>query len=841
MSGTHLLKRASALVVALVALIALPTHAAPAGAQLGPIWVGGDLTSGGTLTYQLNLTVTSPGSVVAKATVKGKHWKATFPVLSNSLSVGFATVSSQPVSIPTNFHGKARLRVKVKFNKKTIGAKPILIMIDLPATAPVLPQTTWYDVGFNSNVVVNADAVSTNGMTLPITYAWSITDTDVRTNATFSAANVSAPRFNTLPLTRFTNTLDVTGGGVTNVLDPVDLDKSYDLASNSNLVNITSEQADVSTYHLQVVVSDAASHSATGDITVVSTSVSPGQPSIPVGERQYFTAAPNGTNASTYSWSVLDVPSGSTAVLENPKTRTPSLRPDKEGDYVLQLTVTGGGKTNSSFVTVRGATYVGVATCASCHGTSPQVGLDDMFTPWSQTKHATMAQRGVDGLLGADYDESCFACHTLGYNKAPLATNGNFYAVQQQLGWTLPKPLQVGNYASMPAALQNKANIQCESCHGPGSQHPGAESANLDVAVCGQCHQENAEDNQRVEQWRLGPHGADDGYLSVSLEEAANASCTKCHSPASFVDNLKGKALTRLEAGRLTCSGCHDPHNVAQFPADAHQVRVYDTVTLDDSVAATPPTLTGQGPSALCMYCHNARRSPPATYISSGSNTNRLPHESTATDVLLGLRACTNVQAIVAGVTNTIATVELENSAHSGVAKCVNCHMYDAGVNTVGNHTFSMTDRLTDEDNLAACQQCHKDVDDVTDFDHISVVRSGFPNAGNYDGLNGVQGVQTEVDGLLTNLVTKMFATGMIRGSGGSTIWGNYTNIVSFPVIRAAQRNAAWNEFLIERELSHGVHNTAFTVRLLQWSYTVLSTNTGGNAYGVDFPNADLR
>ena len=60
-------------------------------------------------------------------------------------------------------------------------------------------------------------------------------------------------------------------------------------------------------------------------------------------------------------------------------------------------------------------------------------------------------------------------------------------------------------------------------------------------------------------------------------------------------------------------------------------------------------------------------------------------------------------------------------------------------------------------------------------------------------------------------------------------------------VVRAVQRNAAWNEWLIARELSHGVHNTAFTVRLLQWSYTVLSTNTGGNAYAVDFPNADLR
>ena len=824
-------------VVTLAALTNLPANAAPAGAQLGTVLTGGDLTSGGTLSYQLNLTVTSPGAVVAKATIKAKHWKASFPVLSNSLTVGFATVSSDAISIPTNFHGTAVLQVKAKFGKRSIGSRKILVSISVPSTTPAAPQTTWYDVGFGSNVIVNADAVSTNSLTPPLTYAWSITDTDVRTNATFSSTTTNTPKFNTLPLTRFTNSLEVTSGGVTNVSDPVDLEKEFDLATNSNLVNFTSEQVDKSTYHLQVVVADAASHSATGDVTVISTSVSPGQPSIPIGERQYFTAASNGTNASTYSWSINSKPTGSTAILENPKTRTPSLRPDVEGDYVLQLTVTGGGQTNSSFVTVRGATYVGVATCASCHGTSPQVGLTDYFTPWRQTLHATMAQRGVDGLLAGDepYNESCFACHTVGYNKSPSATNGNFYAVQQALGWKFPTVLQVGNYAAMPAALQDKANIACESCHGPGSQHPGKESANLDVAVCGQCHQENAEDNQRVEQWRLGPHGADDKYLSVSLSEAANPSCTKCHSPASFVDNLKGKALTRLVAGRLTCQACHDPHNVAQFPLEAHQVRVYDDVTLDDSVnPSSRPVLTGQGPSALCMYCHNARRSPPPTY----SSANTLPHESTATDVLLGLRASTNVQTIVSGVTNTLASVTLENSAHAGVAKCVNCHMYKTGSNTFGDHTFSMTDRLTGEDNLAACNQCHAGVDPVAEFDHVSVVVSGRPHGGDYDGNGVTEGVQTEVDGVMTNLVTKMFATGMNRNGTGGALWAGYSTDA---VVRAVQRNAAWNEFLIERELSHGVHNTAFTVRLLQWSYTVLSTNTGGNAYQVDFPNADLR
>ena len=423
-------------------------------------------------------------------------------------------------------------------------------------------------------------------------------------------------------------------------------------------------------------MTDAGTIARTGSVTVISGSVSPAQPSIPIGERQYFTAEPNGTNASTYVWSLYAKPAGSTAVLEKPSTRTPALRPDIEGDYALQLSVRGGGVTNTSFIVIHGASYVGVSTCAACHGGNSPVGLDDYFGPWTQTGHATFFQRAVDGLVSSYYNESCISCHTVGFNKSPAATNGNFAAVQKALGWTFPTVLQYGNYATVPAALKEVANISCESCHGPGSQHPGEESASLDVAACATCHQDGHYHN-KPKQWRLGPHGNDDNYLVASEEEAANPSCAKCHSPTSFVDNLKGKPLVRLEAGRLTCQACHDPHNMAGFPEEAHQVRIYDNVTLDDSVyPSNPPVLTGQGTSALCMYCHNARRGPPPAFVSSGSNAIRLPHESTATDTLLGLRYQTNVQVIVSGSTNSLASVALKNSAHSGTAKCVDCHMH---------------------------------------------------------------------------------------------------------------------------------------------------------------------
>ena len=118
---------------------------------------------------------------------------------------------------------------------------------------------------------------------------------------------------------------------------------------------------------------------------------------------------------------------------------------------------------------------------------------------------------------------------------------------------------------------------------------------------------------------------------------------------------------------------------------------------------------------------------------------------------------------------------------------------------------------------------------------------AGRPHGGDYDGNGVTEGVQTEVDGVLTNLGDQDARHGHDQRHRAVRLGPIIPTRSTYPVIRAAQRNAAWNEFLIERELSHGVHNTAFTVRLLQWSYTVLSTNTGGNAYQVDFPNADLR
>ena len=317
----------------------------------------------------------------------------------------------------------------------------------------------------------------------------------------------------------------------------------------------------------------------------------------------------------------------------------------------------------------------------------------------------------------------------------------------------------------MPAQLQNLANIQCENCHGPGSQHPGAPSISLDVKVCASCHQDGTH-HVYPEQWENSPHSG--GYESDSSIGGTRAGCSQCHSPAGFIGvatdhvsagitNAAGANAVASSTGPLTCQVCHDPHNVKMFPESAHQLRVYDTVQIGNPLLTNSPTVyvglgdslttanlqltnstitvTNAGLSAACMVCHNERMWPTQIQV-SGSGTNQMfyqtttPDMSTAGEIFAGLGAYDYGQV-------------MGNSFHTYLADCQMCHMYvlpapnSAGVpqaaisingvvtnvttalydqyaNLLGSHTFEVGYQYTGTNgvtnvvqNVAACNQCH--------------------------------------------------------------------------------------------------------------------------------------
>ena len=127
----------------------------------------------------------------------------------------------------------------------------------------------------------------------------------------------------------------------------------------------------------------------------------------------------------------------------------------------------------------------------------------------------------------------------------------------------------------------------------------------------------------------------------------------------------------------------------------------------------------------------------------------------------------------------------------------------------VTGHTFEPT--------VEACANCHGA---LTSFDDIRA-------NDDYDGDEVVEGVQSEVEGLLKALELALYASGVdttggdLAGALGDTLLSTQT-----------QREAGYNWVFIEDDKSMGIHNPFYAVQLLQQSYNHLM--------GEDLKNAAI-
>jgi mono/diheme cytochrome c family protein len=226
------------------------------------------------------------------------------------------------------------------------------------------------------------------------------------------------------------------------------------------------------------------------------------------------------------------------------------LRPDLAGQYTIVATLTTASEGTANLVlTITAGTYVGVNTCALCH--SGGIVASNMLTSWQTTAHASIFTRGIDGSLGAQplYTQSCLQCHTVGYDANTNVANGGFNAAAAQLGWRFPATITNGNWAAMPSALQNLANVQCESCHGPGSQHAFSLGNTNFISVssgsgdCSQCHDAPAQYSETSE-WYHSAHSTPTQDPTGPGQEG----CVICHTGPGFIARISGAAVTNKDA-----------------------------------------------------------------------------------------------------------------------------------------------------------------------------------------------------------------------------------------------------------------------------------------------------
>jgi hypothetical protein len=523
----------------------------------------------------------------------------------------------------------------------------------------------------------------------------------------------------------------------------------------------------------------------------------------------------------TFAWA-LEVPDGSAAELIEGNVAI--FMADVEGEYLLTLTATDAeGLVGETTWSVLATTYVGSGyldgpedaedQCVDCH--------DDVVEAWAGTGHSDMLIRGLNGTLSDHYGPNCISCHTTGFNNRPEAVNGGFDDLALEAGWTWPEELAEGGWDAFVEAypeVAGMANIQCESCHGPGylhvfegSRRDSMISRELDYGVCAQCH---AEDPYHVfpQQWEVGTHGDKVSRAFEYPTGEGHEDCVRCHSGAGYIDYIAGEPAEdqRLDALPIECASCHDPHS-AENP---YQLRSYGSVVLPEG------EFTGMGPAATCMNCHNVRRDGGALgqveFAMAGEGLETPHHGNVQAELMLEM----------GGYTWDVA--DMPTSPHGRIIEgsCTGCHMAatpgnDAdgnplpGRHTVGEHTFRMTSAVDGTANVAACQECH---DGTTSFD--------FEARRDYDGDGAFETNLEEIAGLREMIWPLLFENGLIEAD----------NRAGFEMPEEVSENlagATWNYFFTE-PAGVAVHNLRYSVALLQLTYEKLAGEAVPGAYIIE-------
>jgi predicted CXXCH cytochrome family protein len=278
-------------------------------------------------------------------------------------------------------------------------------------------------------------------------------------------------------------------------------------------------------------------------------------------------------------------------------------RADLDGDGDVDLADSSVFSLNFTGPLVSPPIYVGVNNCSSCH--------PDSHANWAQTAHATAFDTLVAG--GNENNELCFPCHTVGYGE----------------------PSGFVNLSTTPYL----AGVQCEVCHGPGSNHlADPENAplavNVSSAQCGVCHQSchglcGENHHPQYEQWSTSAHAqalwaalfdpnfvdeclqchsveyrlAPEGHKPTGSEVTYSIECVACHGPhgSPYVGQL------RLPP-RLLCADCHTMGSVVpgQEPRQPQAETLHGVggFKLDGTPLAGPYSMHWWGIPDECSVCH---------------------------------------------------------------------------------------------------------------------------------------------------------------------------------------------------------------------------------------------
>ena len=257
---------------------------------------------------------------------------------------------------------------------------------------------------------------------------------------------------------------------------------------------------------------------------------------------------------------------------------------------------------------------------------------------------------------------------------------------------------------------------------------------------------------------------------------SASNSCAPCHSHEGFLEMLTtGNDTTFAGFAHPTvmnCKTCHEGHVSFDFETDGQDYALRTVEPVNLMLYADPTKVIDyENNSNLCVNCHQPRNSYPVPG-SNGETTVTVtssrygPHHGPQGTLVEGI-GCWEPQG-------TTAYPGTKSATHRNAGACVLCHMseYDNGE---GGHTWNPS--------LESCTACHSS---ATNFD--------------------VNGFQTEIEELFTQLHNKLLEKGAITSSG-SRVSGTYPLNVG---------GAMWNYATILEDRSNGVHNPKYIRAVLK-------------------------
>jgi hypothetical protein len=248
---------------------------------------------------------------------------------------------------------------------------------------------------------------------------------------------------------------------------------------------------------------------------------------------------------------------------------------------------------------------------------------------------------------------------------------------------------------------------------------------------------------------------------------------------------MNGQTVTqKSNSSPVGCFACHSPHKNGDF-----SLRKSTSVTIFSNLAGVADYTFDYGKGNLCAQCHHPRSQsvkldPSKSTLTTDSvvvpNNRWYSHYGVQTQMLLGKGGYEWANGPVAIPTPSGHTTSSQIKADG----CTICHMSPALGDFSGGHSMILNSEEEGQ-NLAGCKTCHGS---ITKLDY--------------------NGRMTETMKNLDTLKVLLAQAGWI-----DTVANTPKAVTIKPSNRAG---AVWNFFLVEHDLSNGIHNPNYANALLR-------------------------